>query len=149
MAALPLHYVVDIDSLLKLCLLMRFPYLPGSSAKFWTAFYFATWSDFALKNEKPGAFRKRQPGCPNRDLENTGIPNYAECRMRYWYFPSPLGPVAFRPRLATGLAFTLLVKKAKTRYEDSSVAGFPVPLKVGEVPEYQIPIILQFGCDWV
>jgi len=78
------------------------------------------------KKEKPGAF-----GIKN------GNPAF------------PLGPVAFRPRLATGLAFTLFVKKAKTRYEDSSVAGFPVPLKVGEVPENQIPTILQFDCGRV
>jgi len=40
------------------------------------------------------------------------------------------GPVAFRPRLATGLAKDKQgCKKTKARYEDSSVAGFPVPPK--------------------
>jgi hypothetical protein len=41
-----------------------------------------------------------------------------------------LGPVAFRPHLAMGLAkINQGCKKAKARYEDSPVAGFPVPPK--------------------
>ena len=59
-----------------------------------------------------------------------------------------VGSVAFRPRLATGLAKQIKADKEKARCEAKFAAGFPVPHRGGKVPaDFQLHHGLS-GTPW-